>query len=161
MPYPDRYEGALKLVSNKTGLQEELIKRWFARRREALGAKKMKPYDEEEIQILDREQVEPDSVQEDFSDLDEDVELDDDDYILLDEAHAEEEEDLEQFFIEKEDNLVSVTSTSGPEKSNEEKAAGYDIMSLQFEKLKAEMMEMSKSLNIVTEAFNFNTHILL
>ena len=79
MPYPDRYEGALKLVSNKTGLQEELIKRWFARRREALGAEKSKHYDEEEIQILDGEQVETDSVQDDFSDLDEDVELDGED----------------------------------------------------------------------------------
>ena len=48
------------------------------------------------------------------------------------------QDDLEQFFNEQ----VSVTSTSGPEKSIEEKAAGYDVMSLQVEKLKAEMIEM-------------------
>ena len=89
MPYPDHYEGALNLVSKRTGLQEELIKRWFARRREALGAEKKNHYNEEEIQILDGEQVGTDSVQDDSSDLDEDVELDGEDNIRIDEAPDE------------------------------------------------------------------------
>ena len=48
-PYPNHSTEALDLMSMKTGLRPELIRKWFQKRRLALN----KTNDDDEIQILD------------------------------------------------------------------------------------------------------------
>ena len=136
-PYIENIPVSLKRVSVRTGLREEHVVRWFQKRREALGTKR-KSYEEEEIQILDNESVEPDSGLNE-GDLDEDVDLEDEDYIFVDEELEYEVDDAD------EDIEISVTSTSGPVMSSEEKASEYDRLKDQIEKMKNEMHQMSQT----------------
>ena len=117
-PNPDYHSEALRMVSDKTGLSEGVIKKWFQKRREAL-CKNMKTSDEEDVQILNN--TEPD---------------DDLDFVEIDEAS------------DKSTSLVKTqSSNSNSTLSNEDKAAEYDNLKIQMENLKKQMLQMSHSLD--------------
>ena len=118
-----KYHEALGVVSMKTGLREEVVKQWFDKRRRDVEETLLEVDD---IQILDhQQQTEPDSA-------------------LEEEKHNEILVDNEEPSTSRE--AASVSSTSGPDMSNEEKAAEYDTLREQIEKMKRDMMMMTQSL---------------
>ena len=123
-PNPDYHSEALRMVSDKTGLQEGFIKTWFEKRREAL-CKNMKTSDEEDIQILDGVP------------LNSEVSDPNPDFVELDEAP----EDSSPLLVKTQ------SSNSHNALSKEDKAAEYDNLKIQMDNLKKQMLMMSQSLD--------------
>ena len=123
-PSPNHSAEALDLLSLKTGLRSELIKKWFQKRRLALDRKN---YDDE-IQILD-----------DNSTNNEELEKYDEDYIDLDN-----DDSLESSSVT---GAVSSTS-SGVELSMESKAAEYNLLKQQMELLQSQLSQMTQNLEL-------------
>ena len=124
-PNPDYHSEALRMVSDKTGLQEGVIKAWFENRRESL-CKNMKTSDED-VQILDGR-----SINSEVSD-------DNLDFVELDEAP----EGSPPLLVQNQ----SANGNSYNTLSKEDKAEEYDNLKLQMENLKKQMLLMSHSLD--------------
>ena len=126
-PSPNHSTEALDLLSLKTGLRSELIKKWFHKRRLAL----VKKNDDDEIQILD-----------DNSATNEELENYDEDYIDLDNDDS----------LETSSTTGAVSSTSsGVELSLESKAAEYNLLKQQMEVLQGQLSQMTQNLDLTPE----------
>ena len=125
-PHPNHSTEALDLLSLKTGLRPELIRKWFQKRRLALNKKN----DDDEIQILD------DNCEINSTNTGE-LENYDEDYIDLDNDDSSETSSA----------TGAVSSTSGAELSMEAKAAEYNLLKQQMEALQSQMSQMTQNLD--------------
>ena len=125
-PNPDHHSEALRMVSDKTGLQEEVIKAWFEKRRKSL-CQNMKTSDED-VQILDGRPPNSEASDDNL------------DFVELDEAP---EAESPQWSVQNQNSNGKSHNTL----SKEDKAAEYDNLKLQMENLKKQMLQMSRSLD--------------
>ena len=114
---------ALDILSQKTGLRPELIRKWFDKRRIFLG----QTIDDDEIQILD------------------------DSNCTNTDLLGDEEYDEDSIELDNDDICGNVTSTCGEEMSLDAKAAEYNLLKQQMEVLQGQLSQMSQSLEMNTE----------
>ena len=115
--FPHHNAETLDLLSQKTGLRSELVKKWFEKRR--IAERKIK--EEDEIQILDESGVNSSKMTENYEYDEDSIELDNDDI------------------------CTSVSSTSGVEMTLEAKAEEYEALKMQMEVLQRQLSQMSQS----------------